>query len=294
MSAPHPNENPGYESAGEDTVFRRNEQAEVSSSTPEGGNLAQRYSENSTTNSRPTTSLNESGKASVIHLHPLSSTPATVQPVVLANRIHTKSAGVVESLGVSNGSTTPIKEVRRAQAEEAVTTAIEASTSSQLIAASRRADTDEALDHRQNILPAKQFLGPPPSITPDASRLSHRTIPNDDAIAVSFPSLSSAPKGFGKSEVTHRAGRRADEASLWLQPIRGVTPSRASSNVVQRSTDSSVGSTSAQHASGLPGLPSSRNQTSQSLPPGDIAQLANRVYDLLVRRLATEKQRKGL
>jgi len=296
MSAPYPNKNSGYMSGGEDTVFRQNEQAEVSSSTPEGGDLAQRYSENSTTNSGPTTSLNESGKTSVIHSYSLPLTPATVKPVVLASRIHTRGADVVESLGVSYGSTTPAKEVRRAQAEEAaVTTAVEASTSSQLIEASRRADTDEALEHRQNILPAKQFLGQPrSSITPDASPLLHRTIRNDDAIAVSFPNLSSAPKGFGKSEVTHHVERRADGASLWLQPTQGVTPSRSNSNVVQRSTASSAGGTSAQQASGLPSLPSSGTQTSQSLPPGDIAQLANRVYDLLVRRLATEKQRKGL
>jgi hypothetical protein len=30
------------------------------------------------------------------------------------------------------------------------------------------------------------------------------------------------------------------------------------------------------------------------MPPREINQLANRVYDLLVRRLAVEKQRKGV
>jgi hypothetical protein len=30
------------------------------------------------------------------------------------------------------------------------------------------------------------------------------------------------------------------------------------------------------------------------LPPGDLAELTNRVYELLVRRLAAEKQRRGI
>ena len=260
-----------------------------------GANFVQRYPKSMDTiaNSSPTASPIGTRQAPVIHPHALQATPPS-EPVGLANRrIQTKVVDAGVSIGGSNDVTAPADEARRVQAIEKVTAPIEASTSGRLIVARQRAVADEALNHRPNNLKAEQFRGQPQSsVTAGTMPLLQAAIHNDNPHAVSSPiSLLSAPKSLAKSEVTHRAWRRADEASRHAN--QAVTPSRANNNIAQRSTVGSAG-TNDQSAPGQPSLPSQGNQMPQSLPPGDIAQLANRVYDLIVRRLATEKQRKGL
>ena len=98
----------------------------------------------------------------------------------------------------------------------------------------------------------------------------------------------------GKSEVTHRVWRRADAGLTQPEPGRGATHSRTDFAVVQRSPANSAGATGVQTPPAPPSLPDQSNPMSQTLPGGDINQLTNRVYELLVRRLAGEKQQRGL
>jgi len=100
----------------------------------------------------------------------------------------------------------------------------------------------------------------------------------------------------GASHITHALWRRAAEEASPTELNPPVAPSPARFNPVQRAA-ATTGSSAASAGGTTPALPSlsgGNNQRSLALPPGELARLTNRVYELLVRRLAAEKQRRGL
>jgi len=96
---------------------------------------------------------------------------------------------------------------------------------------------------------------------------------------------------FRSVSLTHRAAQATD--GLQRSPWSGSS----ASPVLARQSGGSPAPSAVPAAVPLPSASSSTYQAgkaSQSLKNVDVGQLANRVYDLLVRRLASERQRRGL
>jgi hypothetical protein len=96
------------------------------------------------------------------------------------------------------------------------------------------------------------------------------------------------------TDTTHRIWRRVEAASVQREPAQGAISSNSSPNLVAPSaaiTGSGLGN---QLTAGPSGVLNRGSQAPQSLQGGEINQLANRVYELLVRRLAGEKLQRGL
>jgi hypothetical protein len=113
-----------------------------------------------------------------------------------------------------------------------------------------------------------------------------RGLPPLSKLAVAATPQRVQPK---KTEITHRASHPTSEVSHPSQP--SVVPfarSGSGSGIVQRAPITPAASAPA------PTLPNAGGKAAPGMPPREINQLANRVYDLLVRRLAVEKQRKGV
>ena len=94
---------------------------------------------------------------------------------------------------------------------------------------------------------------------------------------------------------SHMSGlwRRAPERLPGADRHNPSVSSLASPHLVQRAMAAPPAGAGAGNPPALPSLGPNTSK-SQTLPAGDLNQLANRVYDLLVRRLAAEKQRRGL
>jgi hypothetical protein len=109
----------------------------------------------------------------------------------------------------------------------------------------------------------------------------------DRAIQLRQPSLSP----FRSVSLTHRAAPIMDG----LQ--RSPASAAIGSHFLARQSDGSAAPSTVTAAVPLPSASSATYQAwkaSQSFKNVDVSQLANRVYDLLVRRLASERQRRGL
>jgi hypothetical protein len=70
-------------------------------------------------------------------------------------------------------------------------------------------------------------------------------------------------------------------------------PSRTFLQRTATASPARVSSSDQTNSSPRPPLPSASRSSSSALPEANLAQIANRVYDLLVRRLANERQRRG-
>jgi hypothetical protein len=103
----------------------------------------------------------------------------------------------------------------------------------------------------------------------------------------------------GKSAAAHRAWARTDlalaQTGIQQAAIHHEMPhSPGSLNRLQRSAIDATPATSGQTASAIPSLSAQSKATSPTATPVDLTQLTDRVYEMLVRRLASEKQRRGM
>jgi hypothetical protein len=248
---------------------------------------------------KPATSIHESGTTPVVHSRPASSTPPAVQPVLRKSRdIQPRSdaafdpARMLQEVAPQTGETARIK---TGESTPGATIEAVAPDPSPVVL------QESAIDHAPvSLTPASGTAGLPPN------QLHGQPISSGDAIPVLRRAASSSPNTTAspafalspsrvlpaKPEVTHRVWRQTDVASGQPRIQNGAMPSPP--NVMQRSAASPTSGPGAQAAPAPPGLPDSGNRMSQVLPAGDMAQLANRVYELLVRRLAGEKLQRGL
>jgi len=97
-----------------------------------------------------------------------------------------------------------------------------------------------------------------------------------------------------RSATSHPIWRRTDVSAASPELNHGIKLSPASPNFVQRSAAGSPASAGLPTTPVPPSVPDAGKQTSQTVPSADITQLTNRVYELLVRRLAREKQQRGM
>jgi len=95
------------------------------------------------------------------------------------------------------------------------------------------------------------------------------------------------------ADTTHRIWRRVEAALVQREPGQGRIVSNSNLNLVATSAAIAGAGPGNQMTAGPSGV-LNRGQAPQALQSGEINQLANRVYELLVRRLAGEKLQRGL
>ena len=138
---------------------------------------------------------------------------------------------------------------------------------------------------------------PDPARTHSSARSTavQRSSANGVQTPLVLPGLGRSNSSYqlGTSPMTHPILRRTVEGATpaEVHPPFGHSPAKA--GAVQRAPSNSATPNAVRTPSAPPSVGRS-NPTSQVLPPGDLAELTNRVYELLVRRLAAEKQRRGI
>jgi len=138
---------------------------------------------------------------------------------------------------------------------------------------------------------------PGPALTHSSARSTavQRSSANGVQTSPVLPGLGRSNSSYqlGTSPTTHPILRRTVEGATpaEVHPPFGHSPAKA--GAVQRAPSNPATPNAVRTPSAPPSVGRS-NPTSQVLPPGDLAELTNRVYELLVRRLAAEKQRRGI
>ena len=176
--------------------------------------------------------------------------------------------------------TSPTQGVRCARTEEQTTTA-----------AMDEVPTISKANPAQSQSPERGVFPDAGSAIPVLRRTARETSSGD---VMGYPPAGKGSVSLsGSSDIRYPTWRRTDMTSTQSGINHGVTRSAANLNVVQRSAAVSPSNMGVQTPAALPSLPDGTRPTSQALPSGDLTQLANRVYELLVRRLASEKQQRG-
>jgi hypothetical protein len=261
--------------------------------------------------------VNETGETPVVRLKAMPSASPDAQPIILASqKIQLQSEGGVNPYGVRpyirRGSafaphvlTPVVPEAPGVETEEPAASGMNAAQPPQAALSripimDQKADqtTGEAPDATHAKLAQSSLHERPvfPNAGGAAPVMRRATRVPGSTATMGHPGFAATHAlGFaGKSEVTHRVWRRADGGLIQAEAGHGVTHSGANFGVVQRSPANSGGATGVQTPPAPPSLPDQSNSMSQTLAGGDINQLTNRVYELLVRRLAGEKQQRGL
>ena len=226
------------------------------------------------------------------------------EPVFHANRNIQRSSG--SALGSAFGSEMLTADSMQGSGVEARQPAREVLIAPESASASTAHLQRSTFDQPLESMPAKFSQSPIAERTvsgnsPAASAVLRRAAQSSRAsTSLGYSASASSPHpGLTKSEITHRLWRKTDLALAQLQASHGQINQHASHSpgnftVVQRSATNSTGSTGVQAPPTLPNLPEQSNPMSQKQPVADITQLTDRVYEMLVRRLASEKQRRGL
>ncbi len=109
--------------------------------------------------------------------------------------------------------------------------------------------------------------------------------------------LDAAKGAFRSSNFTHRTVQAIDQLQRSTAPNLAASflhNINSSSALIARNTGGAVGAVApATPAPSLPSVTSQSSRPPQGLKNAELKQLANRVYELLVRRIASERQRKG-
>jgi len=248
---------------------------------------------NAITRAIPMTTVDETGEVPVVRPQSLS----VAQPVAFENRKiqppGTGTPGSAFALQASDARETP----RSGTEEPTVSVVTDAGVPILPSANSGSPFINRVLDRTASNLSPSQFRQQ--HITTDASSATavlRRAIMPSSPATVGHPNSALGPsRGLTmRSDVIHRAWKQTGAASGQLDVNHGERRPLANIDLVQRSSANSGGSTTVQPPPAPPTLAARNNQVSQVLPPGDMAQLVNRVYELLVRRLASEKQQRGM
>ncbi len=267
-----------------------------------GSSLLQQQSEASITHrAKSRATVQETGVHPVGHPWSVPSASPVVQPAVFAMTRIQPSAHASDATLTSQIFTPRAKGVLRAAIEEPTTgVVITAEPPNVPAVASRKLIIDQASDATtanltQSQLRERLVLPNAVRANPAPNRVNRHPYSGS---AMGYPALASDHQlGLPQRlEITHRDWLRTNVTSTSTHPEanHGVTHSPTNFNMVQRSAATSAGSRGVQTPAPGAGLPDQSKQVSQNLASGDIAQLTNRVYELLLRRLASEKQQRGL
>jgi hypothetical protein len=138
--------------------------------------------------------------------------------------------------------------------------------------------------------------GRPSSAAVDAVPQLHRFARFSASESVTRPSgygLEASTGSFRSSILTHRAGHAVDTLQRLPEVGRGRPAPPMNIEAAHQVVARTAGGGTGVPAANLPTATSPASRNPQGLKKTEISQLANRVYDLLVRRLASERQRRG-
>jgi hypothetical protein len=129
-------------------------------------------------------------------------------------------------------------------------------------------------------------------------RLLRKTAPGEAVRPTNAPQNWSPPGSIARIShtlaLTHRIAPALNAAPIFPRDIRPAASVPDFSARLQRAVVPAGGETTTTPTESHMSLPEQGGALSRTPPAVDVASLANRVYDLLVRRLASERQRRGL
>jgi len=234
------------------------------------------------------------GEVTVVHLEPLPAPSATAQRMVLARSPEPGAAVAAPGLVSEANALWPASTERDGAAISELAVAVPRQPGSELSAV---AGTSGAQSSASSVSAFSHHAA-----TRLASSAAPRTLlrqpARQDSVEAAYGgmafrgnrrlSLATQP------EITHAVWRRAEIASPQAQGTSWDRQAPGGTSGMLQAATAGPQISGAQTPPSSPTLPARSSAWSQGPKASDITQLANRVYELLVRRLTAEKQRRGL